>query len=49
MENSPKNILIRAVKANIPLPKREHAKKEAEALLHQFGASQTLHQLLTKK
>ena len=49
LENSPKNILIRAVKSNIPLPKREHAKKEAEALLHQFGASQTLHQLLTKK
>lgn len=49
LENSPKNILIRAVKSNIPLPKREHAKKEAEALLQQFGFDQTLYNLLTGK
>ena len=48
LENSPKNILIRAVKSNLSLPKREFAKKEAEALMGQFGVSQTLYELLTK-
>lgn len=46
IEHSPKNILIRSVKKNIPTDKRQKSKAEAEALCKEFGIKQTLMELL---
>lgn len=46
LAHSPKNLLIRAKKRNSPLTLRRKAQAEAEALLTQLGADQTLMQLL---
>jgi Cyclopropane fatty acid synthase and related methyltransferases len=43
--HSPKNLLIRAVKANVSKDKREEALKEVEKLMKQFNLSPTLFNL----
>ena len=47
--HSPKNLLIRAVRKNVPKTKRENALKKAEALIEQFSFSPTLYRLLTEE
>lgn len=46
--HSPKNLLIRATKKNIPKSKRETALGKAKALIKQFSFSPTLYRLLTE-
>lgn len=46
MAHSPKNILIRAYKSNMPQDKRDAAKAEAENLMEEFGLSPTLYRLM---
>lgn len=46
MEHSPKNILIRAVKANLSDDRRRKAREEAEELQDIFGWNPTLYRLL---
>lgn len=43
---SPKNVLIRAVRANVSKEKRKQAKEEVERLCREFGIRQTLAELL---
>ena len=47
--HSPKNLLIRAVKRNIPRQKREESLKRAEALIKEFNFDPTLYRLLVKQ
>lgn len=47
MAHTPKNILIRAVKADIPKKTRETALAEVRALADEFGFEQTLYKLFT--
>lgn len=47
--SSPKNILIRAVKGNVSVTKREKARAEAEHVLQEFHVRQTLAELLLKE
>lgn len=47
--HSPKNLLIRAVKKNVSLEKRQRAMDKAEALCEEFGFTQTLMELLMDK
>lgn len=49
MEHSPKNLLIRAKKANVPAAKKEKAKEQVEALLHEYPCEQTLCRLLSSE
>lgn len=42
MSHTPKNILIRAVKTNIPRKVKDNAIKEAEALIDEFCFDPTL-------
>lgn len=49
MEHSPKNILIRAVKGNLPENRRQKALQEAEELIHTFALRPTLYQLLLEE
>ncbi len=44
--HTPKNVLIRAEKKNIPVSKREKSLHEAEAMLDEFGVKQTLYELV---
>lgn len=44
--HTPKNVLIRAERKNIPENKRKNSLREAEALLDEFGVKQTLYSLL---
>ena len=46
LSHSPKNLLIRARKANVSEKKREAARKEAEALLGSVGGGNTLLKLM---
>lgn len=46
LAHSPKNILIRAYRSNMPEEKRHEAKAEAEALMAQFSLSPTLYRLM---
>lgn len=46
--HSPKNLLIRATKRNVPKAKREEALKRAEALIKEFNFDPTLYRLLVK-
>lgn len=48
MEHSPKNILIRAVKAKLPETKRKKALQEIEEIREMFGFNPTLYRLLTE-
>ena len=45
-EHTPKNLLIRAVKANLPENVRENARVEATALMEEFSFRPTLARLL---
>lgn len=47
LSHTPKNILIRAVRSNIPQSTREEALREVEALNRQFGFAPTLCRLLS--
>ena len=49
LSHTPKNLLLRAKKANLPLAAKKNALMEAEALMVEFHASQTLHALLEKR
>lgn len=49
LSHSPKNLLIRARKANVSEKKREMARKEAEALLGQINGGNTLLKLMGGK
>ncbi len=44
--HTPKNVLIRAVKSNIPAKKREKSLKEVESLMEKFHTDPTLYRLL---
>lgn len=44
--HTPKNLLIRAIRTNVSARKREHSLAEAEALIKDFHADQTLYNLL---
>ena len=46
--HTPKNVLIRAVKSNIPARKREKSLKEVESLMREFHADPALYRLLVK-
>ena len=46
LSHTPKNLLIRAVKANLPEDVRETAKAEASALMDEFGFRPTLAETL---
>lgn len=48
MVHSPKNILIRAVKNNIPLKKRKAALSEVEQLMNEYSFNPTLYKLLSE-
>lgn len=48
MEHSPKNLLIRGVKKNLPADKRKEALAEAERLMAEFSFEPTLYKLLKK-
>lgn len=48
LAHSPKNLMLRAVKAEISDEARQSALAEAEELMMRYGFSQTLHTLLTK-
>ena len=48
MEHSPKNLLIRGVKKNLPADKRKEALAEAERLMTEFSFEPTLYKLLKK-
>lgn len=45
MEHSPKNILIRGIRRNVPAEKREEARREAQRLCQEFHLNQTLMRL----
>ncbi|MGN0396240.1 MAG: SAM-dependent methyltransferase, partial [Coprococcus sp.] len=49
IEHSPKNILIRSVKKNIPSEKRKKSFDEAVAICQEFGITQTLMKLITER
>lgn len=49
LEHTPKNILIRAQKANIPAEKRRRCQNEANALVEEFLLNPTLLRLLKKQ
>jgi hypothetical protein len=46
-DHSPKNIMIRAVKASLPKKTREAALSEAAAAMDEFGLSPALYRLMT--
>ncbi len=46
LSHTPKNLLIRAVKTNVSEEKRRRSLKEAEALINDFHAQQTLYKLI---
>lgn len=48
MSHTPKNILIRAVKTNIPNKQRETALEEVRSLMEEFNLSPTLYKLFTE-
>ena len=45
-EHTPKNLLIRAIKANLPENVRENARAEATALMEELSFKPTLDRLL---
>lgn len=47
--HSPKNVLIRAVKKNVPKAKRDKAREEVERLCEEFELEQTLVELVMKR
>ncbi len=47
--HTPKNVLIRAVKSNIPTKKKEKSLREVESLIQEFHADPTLYRLLKEK
>lgn len=49
LSHTPKNILIRAVRSNLPQKTRQEALREVEELNRQFGFAPTLCRLLDKK
>lgn len=49
LSHTPKNLLLRAKKANLPLAAKRNALAEAEALMAEFHVSQTLHALLKNR
>jgi hypothetical protein len=49
LSHTPKNLLLRAKKANLPLVAKKSALMEAEALMVEFHVSQMLHALLEKR
>lgn len=49
MAHSPKNILIRAVKSNIPKAKRQRARTDVETMCESLGVKPTLYELLCEK
>ena len=46
LSHTPKNLLIRAIRTNVSSRKRQHSLEEAEALIRDFHADQTLYNLL---
>ena len=48
LAHTPKNLLIRAIRTNVSAKKRQHSLEEAEALINDFHADQTLYNLLKK-
>lgn len=46
--NSPKNLLIRAVKKNVSAQKKQEAVKKAESMCEEFGFKQTFMELLER-
>jgi len=46
LSHTPKNLLIRAIRTNVSAKKRQHSLEEAEALIRDFHADQTLYNLL---
>lgn len=48
IEHSPKNILIRAVRKNVPAEKRERAFDEAKRLCKEFAVKQTLMEMISE-
>lgn len=49
MSHTPKNVLIRASKTQISKSQRDKYKREADALISEFGFDQTLYRLLIKE
>lgn len=49
MAHSPKNILIRAVKSNIPKAKRQRARTDVETMCESLGVKPTLYELLCER
>ncbi len=49
MSHTPKNILIRAVKTNIPESGKKKALDEVRAVMDEFGFKPTLYNLLIKE
>ena len=49
MEHSPKNLLIRATKADIPKGRKEKALLEVRQLMGEYNLSPTLYNLLSKE
>ncbi len=47
--HTPKNVLIRAVKTNIPKAKREKSLREVETLMEEFRVNPALYRLLAEK
>ena len=48
IEHSPKNMLIRAKRANLSLEKRECSLLEVKNLMNEFGLNPTLYRLLAE-
>jgi hypothetical protein len=48
MSHTPKNILIRAVKTQVPNNTKDKYLKEAQRLIDEFGFDPTLYNLFTK-
>lgn len=46
LSHTPKNLLIRAVKRNIPIEKKQKALSDVQALMQEFSLKPTLHSLL---